>query len=178
MLTLVQSAPAFSHGGADDPLELFRGREGPYEAIVSIVPGVPTVGTVHFSITLLLADTRAPVTDAQVTVVATDPNGELAYRARALNSPDSLEQYEANITFESPGLWTLSADIHSDVSGDAAVVFRLDLGPQPLESSSAGAVVFLVVLVVLVGGSVYLWHSNRRRRPQPVQPSDRPSPTL
>ena len=161
MLTLFHIAPAFSNG---DALEIFRGRDGKYEVIVAILPEVPTVGTVHFAIAPTIAQTSLPVTDAEIIVVAIDPEGEPAFRARALNLPDSLERYEANITFDNRGPWTMSVDIHSDGAGDGTVEFQLDLGEQPISSSRAGTVVFVVVLFALVGGSVYLWHSAQRRR--------------
>ena len=171
MLTLVQIAPALSNGNA---VEVFRGRDGAYEVIVAILPEVATVGTIHFSITPLVAETSVPVTDAEIIVVAIDPEGEPAYQARALNSPNSLRSYDANITFESQGTWTMSVEISSDGAGEATVVFPLELGAQPIESSPAGAVVLLVVMAALIGGSVYVWHSGRRRRQLTVEPGDRP----
>ena len=167
LLTLVLIAPALANG---DAVEIFRGRDGAYEVIVAILPEEPTVGTVHFSITPLVAETSAPVTDAEIIVVAIDPEGEPTYQARALNSPDSPQSYDANIIFESQGPWTMSVDINSDGAGDATVVFLLELGAQPIESSPAGAVVLLAVLATLIGGGVWVWHSGRRQRQQSVEP--------
>ena len=161
LVSLFQTAPALSNGAA---VEIFRGRDGAYEVVVAILPEEPTVGTVHFSITPSVAETSVPVTDAKIIVVAIDPENEPAYQARALNSPDSPRSYDANITFESQGTWTVSVEIRSDGAGDATVVFPLELGPQPLESSPAGAVVLLAVMAVLIGGGVYVWYSSRRRR--------------
>ena len=158
---MAEAGPLSANGGT---LEIFRGRGGSYEVVVGILPERPVVGTVHFSITPLDVSSSLPVTDAQILIIASDPRGEPTYQTRALNTPDSPQYYEANITFESPGRWELLVEVQSDQLGETTVTVPLELGEPPFTPSAAGAVVFFVLVLVLIGGSVYVWHSGRRQR--------------
>ena len=106
--------PLTSQAAANgDAIEIFRGREGQYEVIVGIQPEDPVVGTVHFTITPLDSSSSLPVTDAEIVIVANDQSGNPTYQARAINTPDSPQYYDANITFETPGTWTLLVSLQS-----------------------------------------------------------------
>ena len=161
LLTLSSVDRASANGEA---VEIFRGREGPYEVIVAVLPEQPVVGTVHFSITPLNAATLLPVGDAKIVIVANNPRGEPTYQARALNTPDAPRYYEANITFESPGAWTLEIEVQSDDLGNVTITVPFDVGEQAIDPGSAGALVLLLVVMALVGGSLYVWYSARRLR--------------
>ena len=161
LLAVAPAGPALANG---DAVEIFRGREGPYEVIVGIQPVEPVVGTVHFSVTPLDASTSLPVTDAEITIVASDERGEPIYQARALNTPAAPRYYDANITFEAPGTWTLEVQVQSDGLGEATATVPLRVEEQSITPGPAGAFVLLTVVAALVGGSLYLWNSARRRR--------------
>ena len=150
---------ASANGGA---AEIFRGRAGSYEIVVAILPEKPVVGTVHFSVTLRDIRTSEPVTDAEVDIVAHDPSGQPMYQARALNTPGSPQRYEANISFESPGTWTLAVAVQSERLGSGEVTVPLEVEERAIGPGQVGSVVWLVVVAVLVGGAVYVWHSSRR----------------
>lgn len=161
LLTLAPFESVSANGHA---VEIFRGNEGSYEIIVRILPEEPVVGTVHFSITPLDAVTLLPVTDSEILIVANDSGGEPTYQARALNTPKSPQDYEANISFESAGRWTLEIEVKSDDLGEATVTVPLNVGKQSIPPSGWGAIVLLAVVAVLVGGAIYVWHSGRRQR--------------
>jgi hypothetical protein len=145
-----------------DSVEIFRGREGLYEIVVGAQPEVPVVGTTHFTITLNDLENSAPVIHAMINIVANDPEGKPTYRVRALNSALALKYYGANITFESPGDWTLMVHIESDRLGRATVAVPLRVGLQAVGPSLAGTIIWAIVLGTLVGGSLYLWYRQRR----------------
>ena len=157
-------APVASASANGDAVEIFRSREGSYEIVVRVLPEEPVVGIVHFSITPLEASTALPVTDAEILIVANDQRGQPKYQARALNTPASPQNYDANITFESAGSWTLVIEVQSDRLGEVTVTGPLAVAKQSIGPGSSGGVVFLVLLVVLVGGSFYVWYSARHRR--------------
>ena len=161
LLVVAPAGRALANG---DAVEIFRGQEGPYEVIVGIQPVEPVVGTVHFSVTPLDASTSLPVTDAEITIVANDERGEPTYQARALNTPTSPQYYDANFTFEAPGTWTLLVQVKSEGLGEATATVPLTVREQSITPSPAGAFVLLIIVVALVGGSLYLWHSARRQR--------------
>ena len=158
---LVPAGLALANGSG---VEIFRGRDGSYEVAVSILPADPVIGTVHFSIIPLDASTSLPVTDAEVTIVAHDEGGEPRFRARALNTPDSPQFYDANITFDSAGAWTLLVEVRNDDLGEAAVTVPLRVEERALTPGAAGSLVLLGAVVVLVGGALYIWFDIRRRR--------------
>ena len=86
------------------------------------------------------------------------------YRVRALNPPLALQYYDANITIDSPGLWTLLVHVRSDSLGLATFTVPVHVDERALAQTAAGTIVWLVVLVTLVAGSGYLWCRGRRLR--------------
>jgi hypothetical protein len=150
---------ALAHGGGT---EIFRAREGAFLIVVWVEPERPVVGASHFTITPFNVETSAPVNDAAINIVANDPRGAPTYRVRALNAPSFRQQYEANITFETPGLWTLSGSVEQDALGRATVEVPLRVDELALGPSLAGTVAWLAVIGILVGGASYLWLKQRR----------------
>ena len=143
-------------------VEIFRASEGRYEIIVGVQPAAPVVGLAHFTITPLDLGTSAPVIDAEINVVAHDPQDRPTYRVRAINSPAARNYYDANITFDSPGDWTLFVEVESAALGHATVAVPLRVGAQALGPSLAGTITWVIVLATLVGGSLYLWYRQRQ----------------
>jgi hypothetical protein len=153
----------------DEPRELFRGRSGVYEIIVGIRPNEPLVGTIHFLVSALDAATRENVADARVLIVAINEDGVPTYQSLAVNTIRSPDLYEANITFSKPGKWDLRVDVESGLLGAASFDVPLEVRPLAASASRSGTILFGGVLVVLVGGTIYLSYAARRsrRRAQP-----------
>jgi hypothetical protein len=146
-----------------ESVEIFRGREGAYELIVGVQPETPVVGAIHFTITPLDIETSLPVVDAEISVVAHDPDGKAAYRVRAVNTPLAARYYDANITIESPGTWTLAVEVSSDRLGRATFAVPVKVGAGPVARILAGTVVWLAVVTVLATGATVLWLRTRKR---------------
>ena len=147
-----------------DTAEIYRGRSGAYEIIVGVLPEKPVVGAVHFSVTPLEAATSRLVSDAKILIIASDPKGVETYQTRALSSPASPRYYDANITFQQAGAWTLRIELQSASLGLEVVTIPLDIEEQAITPFNSGGIVFLVVLAILAGGGVYVWRSARRAR--------------
>ena len=167
LVVVSQLLPVAANGEA---VEVFRGRQGGYEVVVAIRPETPAVGTVHFSVTPLDADTSELVADAEVVIVARHESGDPAYILRALNSPSSPRYYETNILFEEPGEWTITLTVTSEGRGEADLELPLTVEAPSIEAGTAGAFVFLAVLLTLAGGSLYLWRTARRRQEERDSP--------
>ena len=161
LLFLQPGNPLFGNG---DAVEIFRSQDGSYEIIVGVLPREPRVGAVHFSITPLDAATLLAVADAEIVIIAKDQRGKPVYQARALNTPELPQYYDANITFESAGLWTIVVDVWEDELGGATVGVRLAVQKQSIAAGAYGGLVFLTVFLVLIAGALYVWHSARRAR--------------
>lgn len=147
-----------------DAFEIYRGHSGHYEVVVAVLPEIPAVGTVYFSVTPLVTGTLELVSDAHVDIIARHQNGEPAYRARALNSPISPRYYETKILIEEAGEWTLSLTVNSDRLGRADFEIPFNVRAQSIGAGGAGGFVFLGVFLVLAGGTMYIWRSSRRRK--------------
>ena len=160
-IALASSASVSADGQA---VEIFRDRAGPYDVVVGVRPETPRVGPVHFSITLTDAATSLQVSDAEVTIIANDELGQPTFQARALNTPKSPQLYEANISFESAGAWTVQVQVLNARLGPAAFSFPLAVEPLSIGPESGGALVLLGVIVVLIGGASYVWYGARRQR--------------
>ena len=145
-----------------DVSEVFRGRAGPYEITLGVLPAEPALGRVHFSVTVTDAETSQPVTDAEVVLVAVDEHGREEYQSRALNTPDDPLCYDANMIFEAAGPWTIVVKIDSEGAGKASADVPLEISEAALTPGVAGTVLFFAVLAVLTGGCLYLWRSSRR----------------
>ena len=147
-----------------DTVEIYRGQEGLYQIIVGVLPEKPVVGAVHFSVTPLEAATSELVADAEVLIIAGNPEGVDTYQALALNTPSSPRYYDANITFEQVGMWTIRIELQSPSLGREVVTIPLDIQEQAITPFSSGGIVFLAVLAILAGGAFYVWRSARRAR--------------
>jgi len=145
-------------------LEIFHDRAGPYEVMVAVQPGTPRVGPVHFLVTLTDAATTLQVNDAEVTILASDERTQLAYWTRALNTPQSPQVYEANISFEAASVWTLEVEVLTDGLGPATFSVPLEVGVLAIAPATSGALVLLGVVAVLIGGAAFVWYSAGRQR--------------
>ena len=153
----------FEHTSANgDSVEIYRGRGGAYEITVGVLPEDTAVGAVHFSVTISDAQTSRPVTDAEVTLVALNDSGREVYQARAVNTPIQPVYYDANITFESAGAWTIRVDVETPELGQGSVDVPLEVREPLLTPGTAGTFLFLGVIVVLVGGGIYVWRASKR----------------
>ncbi|MCH7734716.1 MAG: hypothetical protein IH961_05830 [Chloroflexi bacterium] len=137
---------------------------GPYEIVVGIRPNEPLVGTIHFLVTPLDPVTREIVADARILIVAIDEDGVPTQQSLAVNTPRTPDLYEANITFEKPGKWDLRVDVKTDRLGEASFEVPLEVRPAPVSASRSGAILFAGVLLVIVGGTVYVSYTARRAR--------------
>ena len=162
LAALATVATAGSAWAGGDVAEIFRGRAGAYEITLGVLPEEPALGRVHFSVTVSQAESSQPVADAEVVLVAVDESGRAEYQSRALNTPDDPLCYDANITFESAGAWTIVVEVDTEGSGKASADVPLEISEPPLTPGLAGTVLFFAVLAVLTGGGLYLWQSSRR----------------
>lgn len=146
----------------DDKVEIVRQTQGNYSIVVEVLPIVPVMGPVNFTVTPTSAETGVPVQNARITLVAHDPEGFPAYQARALNTPAATDQYIGNISFESTGDWQIHIELATEEFGEEVFVAPLTVGPVAVGTNPAGGIVMALVLVAFVLGAVYLWLSSRR----------------
>ena len=68
-------------------------------------------------------------------------------------------------------MWTMDLSLKNESIGEASISFPLEVEEQAIVPGGAGALVFLVVFAVLIGGGIYVWQSARRAARRRGQPS-------
>lgn len=159
----ISPASAISAQG-EEALELFRGQSGPYEVSIGIQPNKPSVGIVHFSVVVEDLETSLPVENANIMIIANNPQGEPTFQSPALNHPLAPEFYEGNINFRSAGQWSLLVRIETPDKGNVEVTTPLNIRAQAASPEIEGVLVLSLLVVALVGGSTYVWYSARRQK--------------
>lgn len=135
---------------------------GPYEIGITSIQSMYAFGDVHFTVTVLDAATKQPVSGARVLIRTSNDSGSPDGWAHALNTPQAPELYKVTLQLEDLGIW----DVNVEVSSDLGIVV-VDLpSVEVLEQrgSGAGELVFWGVLVVLALGGLRVWWSIRREQ--------------
>lgn len=146
----------------DEPVEILQAAQGMYSLSVYVLPRVPTVGQINFTIFPVSAADGQPVPDAEVTLVAHDDDGTPTYQVRALNTPSTEQEYVGNLTIRAPGFWDIHVEVSSEDLGEETFVARLSVAPASVGSNPAGGYVMVFALACLAAGGVFVWLSSRR----------------
>ena len=117
----------------------------------------------HFTVSVLDPDTSQTIDDALVMVVAHDSEGKPVYQAPALQNPAEPQYYEANITFYTPGQWSMLVKVDSKTMGYGEVMVPMFISPTSLDPGIEGLIVLLLIVFGISGGVLYLWWSSRRK---------------
>ncbi|PKB62103.1 MAG: hypothetical protein BZY79_00240 [SAR202 cluster bacterium Casp-Chloro-G4] len=156
------SAPNAEANG--ESLQIFRGPGGPYEIIVGVLPHKPKVGLMHLSVSVLDPETGRPVDKAVVMIIANDTEGEPTYQSPALQNPAEPQFYEANISFFTPGQWSLLVKVDTEQKGYGEATVPIHISPTSLNPGPEGLVVLSLIVFGISGGVIYLGWSSRRKR--------------
>lgn len=140
--------------------ELFRETVEPFELALSVEPADVVAGFIHLSVTVLVAGESTPVVGAVVNVVGTDSDGS-ALQSRAVSEPSRPGIYDANLSMEPGGLWSVTVDVSKDGLGSASHEVSLVVGNLPLSAGRAGTLLWFLTTAALVGGGIYLWRRSR-----------------
>ena len=71
----------------EEPIEIFDATQGNYRLAVNVLPRVPAVGPINFTVFPTSAKDGTPIRDAKITLVAHDAEGVPTYQVKALNTP-------------------------------------------------------------------------------------------
>ena len=159
MVLGLQAGPVTANG---DSIPVFSGTSGSYSVTIGVLPRDLRVGTVHITVTPLDSATSEPITDARVSILAIDPEGEPAYHAVAVNTPNDPEYYDANFLIERTGMWSIEVGISSEGRGEAEFVVDLEVSSEQPNSGRLGTGIWAGAVAIMVGGGAYLTYSIRR----------------
>ena len=156
---------------------------GPFDVGVLIQRSNLSVGRAVVTIFLREADGGAPVGDASV-VVRTEHQVEgISGWSYAFNSPDSPENYHAQLTLEESGIWDTVVEIDSPSLGSGVVAAGTLRVPHARTYASGSYVFFGLFAALMAGAGYLLWSIRRsqrrmaldRARPAPAADSDDPA---
>lgn len=140
--------------------ELFREIVEPFELALSVEPAEVVAGFIHLSVTVLVAGESTPVVGAVVNIVATASDGS-ALQSRAVSEPSRPGIYDANLSMEPGGLWTITVEVSKDGLGTVSHEVSLTVGVLPLSAGLVGSLLWFLTTAALVGGGMYLWRRSR-----------------
>ncbi len=146
----------------DEKIEIFNGTQGNYHLVMRVLPSVPVVGPVNFTVEPTLAADGQPVRDAEITLVAHDAEGTPTYQVRALSTPSTQEEYIGNISINSPGSWQIHIEMTTEDFGEEVFVAQLSVAPVAVGGNQAGGIIMLMVVAAFVLAGVWIWFSSRR----------------
>lgn len=146
----------------DEKLEIFNATQGSYQVVVHMLPSVPVVGPINFTVAPTLSATGEPVRDAEIRLIAHDAEGTPTYQVRALNTPLVQEEYIGNLSINSAGSWQIHIEMTTEEFGEEVFVVQLSVTPVAIGSNPAGAILMLIVMAAFVLGGAWIWLSSRR----------------
>ena len=148
-------------------LEVVRKQNGPYVVAIRILPEVPRLGSVNFTVTVESVSGSALVEGADVEVVATNPDGEPDWLSPAISFPRNPTSYVGDGQFEQSGTWKIEVRV-SGPEGEATVEFQLEVRPLGRSRITGGSVALAIALLAAAGGATWvvlsIRRSQRRRR--------------
>ena len=154
---------ALAQRGSPEPYQV---EAGPFQLVINTDPSSLSLGTVRFDVTVSSSESADPVPNAKVVIRARHETEGTEGWANALNTPSNPERYEAQMELGGPGTWLMSIDVTSSLGRVEVPIPSISV-PEPRQTT-AGALVFVGVLVILILGGVYLtWtirRSQQRRR--------------
>lgn len=142
-----------------------RASVGPYAVSISVRPGQPVAGLVHFEAAVAMAASGQQVPGAEVRMHASPPAAGERQTSRAVARPDDPGVYVANLELASPGLWLLTVEVTSGGKTHAGG-FELDVRARTRNPSAAplGTAVWALITLAVITGAGWLVYSARRAR--------------
>ncbi len=146
----------------EQPVEIFDATQGSYHLVVRVLPRVPAVGPINFTVIPTAASDGAPVRDADITLVSHNVEDEPIYEVKALNRPTNEGEYVGNLVIKAPGAWNIHVEIETEELGTEVFVARISVAPAAVGSTPEAGWMMLLVMVAFVAGGGFLWLSSRR----------------
>ena len=146
----------------EEPVEILDATQGNYRLVVNILPRVPAVGPINFTVIPTSAKDGAPIRDAKITLVSHDAEGVPTYQVKALNTPSTQEEYVGNLVIKSAGAWSIHIEVVTEELGTEVFVAPISVAPAAVGSTPEAGLMMLLVMVAFVLGGGFLWLSSRR----------------
>jgi hypothetical protein len=150
---------------ADDaPLQVFQTTKQGHNISVGVQPHNLVVGSAHFIINIVDLERSKPVSNATIKIVAVGPKGLESFKSPALSNPRDQDRYQANLTFTKPGTWTILIEIKLDIPEIISLEIPLEVKNAPRRPTTAGNIIWISVILIVLFGSIYIWASTKRTK--------------
>ena len=127
--------------------------QGPYRIDVSIIPGQAVLFNTHISILIRSLEDEAIITQANVLVSATGPEGATDLGPiPALNS-FAPQFFETDLPFNVVGIWAITVGIDSEL-GQETVQLNLDVRKG---GSNINWIMVAALVVAIIAVGVFTW---------------------
>ena len=146
----------------EEPVEIFDATLDKYRLVVHVLPRVPAVGPINFTVIPTSAKDGTPIRDAEITLVAHDAEGVPTYQVKALNTPSIQEEYVGNIVIKSAGAWSIHVEVATEELGSEVFVAQISVAPAAVGSTPEAGLMMLLVMVAFVLGGGFVWLSSKR----------------
>ncbi len=162
VLAIVLSSGLAEAQGREAPVLILDASQENYRVVVHVLPRVPAVGPINFTISPTAAKDGSPVQDADITLVAHDVEGVPVYQVKALNTPTNQDEYVGNLVIKSDGAWSIHVEIDSEELGSEVFIARISVAPAAVEATPEAGWLMVLVMVAFVLGGGFIWLSSRR----------------
>ena len=146
----------------DAPVLILDVSQENYHVAVHVLPRVPAVGPINFTISPYALKDGSPVQNADITLVAHDVEGMPVYQVKALNTPSNQDEYVGNLVIKSSGAWSIHVEVETEEFGSEVFVARISVAPAALEATPEAGWLMLLVMVAFVLGGGFVWLSSRK----------------
>lgn len=160
---ILMAGPALAQESRERGAELIREQDGPYLVAMRALPATARVGKINFTVTIESVAHSALVEDAQVEVVATNPEGDPDWLSPGISFAQNPTSYVGNGEFGAPGTWLLEIRVEGP-EGLAVVSFPLEVNALARSNTISGAVALAVAIAVAAAGAAWVFYSSRRAR--------------
>ena len=128
----------------EKPVEILDATQGNYRLVVNILPRVPAVGPINFTVFPTSAKDRAPIRDAEITLVSHDAEGVPKYQVKALNTPSTQGEYVGNLVIKSAGAWSIHIEVVTEELGTEVFVAPISVAPAAVGSTPEAGLMMLL----------------------------------
>ena len=146
----------------DEPVEILNATQGSYRVVVRILPRVPAVGQINFTVVPTSVADGSPVRNATITLTAHDAEDIPTYQVRALNTPFSQEEYVGNLILRAEGPWSIHIEVETEELGTEVFVAQITVAPAAVGATPEAGWLMVLVMVAFVAGGGFVWLSSRR----------------
>ena len=133
--------------------------QGPYRIDVSIIPGQAVLFNTHISILIRTLSDEAIITQANVSVSATGPEGAIDLGPTPALNSFTPQFFEMDLPFDMVGNWGVTVDVDSEL-GQESIQLTLDVREG---GNNINWLMMAALVVVIIAVGIFTWDKVKGR---------------